>query len=313
MKSVEPIEAVVPRLLAPAHALFQQLHRESVPPKHARYEFECDAARGGTATVWRAYDRMLGRYAAIKVLLGSHDTLQMRARLKQEAFVCARLDHPGIVPVLEIDQLEDGRPFVAMKWIEGDSLSKLLNRDDTGESRKSNDSKLLPLFRKICEVVNHAHERNVIHRDLKPSNIYVSRYDVVHVMDWGIAKYVGNSAESIDDERLPLHLESIGTLHGAVMGTPSYMPPEQANGFNSLIDQRSDVFSLGCILFTILTGKPVYDGTCIDSIKADASAANLTPAALLLKKSKCRRSLKRLTMECLSPVPSDRPRMQLSC
>lgn len=308
MKAVESIEHGAPQPAAPAFALFQQLQRNALPPRHSRYEFECDSARGGTATVWRAYDRMLERYTAVKILLDSHDTDQMRARLRQEALICARLDHPGIVPVHELDQLEDGRPFVAMKWIEGDSLSVLLDRGGTSDSRRHTAAKLLPVFRKICEVVNHAHERSVIHRDLKPSNIFVSKFDVVHVMDWGIAKYLGNIEQTFDNESLPMQLDSMGTYHGAVMGTPSYMSPEQANGFNSLVDTRSDVFSLGCILFTILTGKQVYDGTSVESIKAEASGANLTPAIQLLRKSKCRRSLKRLAIQCLSSVPADRPK-----
>lgn len=286
---------------SPAYALFFEHQRPSAEswPKHHRYEFECEAARGGTAIVWRAFDLQLSRYAAVKVLLGSCDTLQMRARLEREALISARLDHQGVVSVFDFDALHDGRPFIAMKWIDGDTLSALL--DDNALSRQDR----LPIFKRICEVLKHAHDRNVIHRDLKPANIFVDRYRQVHVVDWGLAKYIGDTEAHAELDGMPTI--NLNTCYGALMGTPAYMPPEQANGDSERINKRSDVFSLGCILFQLLTGQEVYSGRSHESMCDAAIAADLGPALKLLRSNRSRSALKRLAATCLSPDPAKRP------
>ena len=171
-----------------------------------------------------------------------------------------------------------------MKLVKGDTLSKLLsNRDDPAADR----SKLIGIFEQVCQTMAYAHSRGVIHRDLKPANIMVGAFGEVQVMDWGLAKVL--SAGGIVDEKVARRkqsgetiiqtMRSVGsdapgsigsagtdTQMGSVMGTPAYMPPEQALGEIDMLDQRADVFGLGAILAEILTGKPPYvadDGTQI--------------------------------------------------
>ncbi len=286
--------------LPAGYALFveQQQKSDDSWPKHHRYEFESEAARGGTAIVWRAFDLQLGRYAAVKVLQGVYDTLQMRVRLEREALIGARLDHHGVVSIFDFDTLSDGRPFIAMKWIEGRTLSALLEDG----SLKTKD--YLLIFKSICEVLKHTHERNVIHRDLKPANIFVDRYGQVHVVDWGLAKYIGTTESHLEFDEMPTFNLNTATALFLALGLHA---SEQANGEVDLVDKRSDVFALGCILFRLLTGKHVYSASSHESMCLAARSAELAPAMRLLRSTRVSRRLKRLTADCIAADPSKRP------
>jgi serine/threonine protein kinase len=221
---------------------------------------------GGMSVVYLAEDTRLGRKVAVKVMNLPDDSGDMRDRMLREAHIVAQLEHPGIVPIHDVDMLPDGRVFYAMKYVQGRRLDQYAKSD-----RPLQD--LLRVFLRVCEAVAFAHSFNVIHRDLKPENIMVGSFGEVLVMDWGIAKVLGE--ESTDATTAPestAEAESSATLiqrlavpgnketaHGVVVGTPAYMAPEQARGDNQKVDTRTDVYALGAILYFICTGRAPYD------------------------------------------------------
>ena len=240
----------------------------------SRYELRGEIARGGMGAILRGRDTDLGRDLAIKVLLDSQkDNPDVVARFVEEAQIGGQLQHPGIVPVHELGQLSDQRPFFSMKLVQGETLSSMLaNRQDPSEELP----KFLGIFEQVCQTMAYAHSRGVIHRDLKPANIMVGAFGEVQVMDWGLAKVLGETSVSdeLDSEQPKWETDLVLTWRsgdsgapdqsgsqtriGSVMGTPAYMPPEQALGEVNRLDERADVFGLGAILCEILTGKPPY-------------------------------------------------------
>ncbi|NIR45368.1 MAG: serine/threonine protein kinase [Gemmatimonadetes bacterium] len=211
-----------------------------------RYTVTEEIARGGMGTVYRATDGVLDREVAIKVSNTQSGHKELDDRMRTEARVLARLEHPGIVPIHDAGRTPDGRAYYVMKRVQGRTLVEYLQTtDDLNE--------LLGIFERICEPVAFAHDRGCVHRDLKPENIMVGAFGEVLVMDWGVAKLLDEPhPEPVDDGGGGL--ETDGTRPGTVMGTRGYMPPEQARGQIDAIDQRADVYALGAILFTMLTG-----------------------------------------------------------
>ena len=223
---------------------------------------------GGMGTVYLAQDTDLGRKVAVKVMNAVEQTGALAARMTREARIVALLEHPSIVPIHDVGALDDGRVFYAMKLVQGARLDEFA----TGTTSLSD---LLRVFQKVCEAVAFAHARGVIHRDLKPENIMVGPFGEVLVMDWGVAKVLGNgrgdsqtitpdnAAElrAVEDTdlvaTLPLSADGspADTRSGTVIGTPAYMAPEQARGQTELLDQRCDVYSLGAILYFLLTSR----------------------------------------------------------
>ncbi len=165
----------------------------SSTPEDERYDFIEEIARGGAAVVWRVHDRHLGRETAVKYLLDSQDNSEMRARLEREARLCARLVHPGIVPIHELSSFSDQRPFVSMKLVEGKTLLQLLETDPPLTLDAT-----LEIFTKACQAMAYAHKKGIIHRDLKPGNIMVGSFGEVQIMDWGLAKDLGAVANRDD-------------------------------------------------------------------------------------------------------------------
>lgn len=286
-----------------------------------RYEFLEEIARGGAAVVWRVRDRNLQRQSAIKYLMDSQDNREMRSRLRREARICAKLVHPGIVPIHELSNFEDGRPFVCMKLIEGKTLLQLLN-----SSPSVSIERLIEVFTNACQAMAYAHDQNVIHRDLSPSNIMVGLFGEVQIMDWGLAKDLANTAFDAEEDYLPNHdrvpayrnklqsaesstmrIQGEQTLVGSVFGTIAYLSPEQACGNTDQIDKRSDVFSLGAILCRLLTGSPPYEDVDAAKLLKLAQDAELVPAVLRLCKNKYR-DLSRLAIRCMSVDPNSRPK-----
>ena len=210
------------------------------------YELLGEIARGGMGVVFKARHKRLNRMAAIKMIRsGKRSSPEDIQRFYIEANAAAQLDHPGIVPIYEIGEHE-GQPYFAMKFIEGGSLAQHI------EKLQSNKHKLVEFVAKIAEAVHHAHQRGILHRDIKPANIMVDEAENPLLTDLGLAK---NTAS---DSNL--------TQTGALVGTPSYMPPEQAKSGSSLTT-AADIYSTGAILYELLTGKPPHTGTSpVDTI-----------------------------------------------
>jgi serine/threonine protein kinase len=210
-----------------------------------RYELRGRVGRGGMGTVWRAFDRELGREVALKVMNGPDPRPGGEARLRTEAQVLARLEHPGLVPVHDLGTLADGRLFYAMKLVRGRRL------DEHARDLHSSAARLR-VFERICDAVAFAHAQGVIHRDLKPQNVMVGPFGEVLVLDWGVAKVLADpetaaagpippSAHAVDEDAATL------TAAGTVLGTPGYMAPEQARG-EAAVGVAADVYALGALL-----------------------------------------------------------------
>ncbi len=214
-----------------------------------RYEMREPVGQGGMGTVYRAFDRVLEREVALKVLRVDLTDDGSAARLEREARILARLEHPGIVPVHDAGMLADGRIFYVMKLVRGERLEEV--------ARGASLTELLRLFLRVCETVGFAHARGVVHRDLKPSNIMVGAFGEVLVLDWGIARVLRDDpvpeiTDAVRSEATPRDSPGTDTAPGTVLGTPGFMAPEQAQGWLHLVEPRSDVYSLGAILRSLL-------------------------------------------------------------
>jgi len=218
-----------------------------------RYLLLEELGRGGMCTVFLAEDPSLGRRVALKVLDVPDPGGDLALRLTREARILARLEHPGIAPVHDVGQLPDGRVFYAMKFVAGPRLDAFAASAATLPER-------LRAFSRIVEAVAFAHDRGVLHRDLKPENIMVGPFGEVLVMDWGLAKAFAASTGSgarlpSGAEGSPPAVDGQHTGHGAVLGTPGYMAPEQERGEVDALDARSDVYALGAVLYFLLAVK----------------------------------------------------------
>jgi tRNA A-37 threonylcarbamoyl transferase component Bud32 len=225
-----------------------------------RFQLFGEIARGGMGAVLKARDPDLGRELAIKVLLEKHrDKPELVRRFVEEAQIGGQLQHPGIVPIYDLGAFADRRPYFAMKLIKGRTMANLL---EARVEPAVDLPRFLSIFEQVCQTVAYAHARGVIHRDLKPSNVMVGSFGEVQVMDWGLAKVLPRGGAA--DESTPTPEPLVATARsgsdaddsrpGSVMGTPAYMPPEQARGETARSDERADVFALGSILCEVLTG-----------------------------------------------------------
>lgn len=286
-----------------------------------RYKFIGIIGRGGMGVVLRVLDTSFQRMLAIKVLRTDHGHSPVaERRFLDEARITGVLQHPGIPPVHEVGRLADGRPFFSMKLIDGKTLAALL-----GE-RPNLQTGLMPylkIFEQIAQTVAYAHSQGVIHRDLKPSNIMVGAFGEVQVMDWGLAKRLtgavpaavdsspsaGHQAIRVDQtQTVNSDSTDTNTQAGEVLGTYAYMPPEQARGEIQTLDERCDVFGLGAVLCTILTGKPPYEGTSDEERLLATQSADLGRAWSRLESCGADAELIALAKSCLAPKADDRPR-----
>lgn len=204
-----------------------------------KYTFVKELARGGMGTVYLAEDTELKRHVAIKVLNTPDVTGDLRNRMVHEAQIIARLEHPGIVPVHDVGVLPDGRVFYAMKYVRGSRLDEYTAENSSIRER-------LRKFQSVCDAVAFAHAHGVIHRDLKPQNIMIGSFGEVLVLDWGVAKTVDHRFARIDTD----------WAQGTIVGTRDYMSPEQARGEVEQLDERADIYSLGAVLYFLLTNRP---------------------------------------------------------
>jgi len=209
-----------------------------------RYELVREVGRGGMGVVYEALDRQLDRHVAIKVLATELASPQAAGRMRREARVIAGLEHPGIVPLHDVGTLADGRIFYAMKLVRGRRLDQL-SREERGATE------LLRIFLRVCEAVALAHARGVVHCDLKPENVMAGEFGEVLVMDWGVARALGDPG----DEHV-------------IAGTRGFMAPEQERG--GAVTPASDVYALGAMLRALLPKAP----RLLNAIVAKATAPN---------------------------------------
>ena len=318
-----PDEGAGPIVRPNSKQLPQQQHEDS------RYQLQGEIARGGMGAILKGRDVDLGRDLAVKVLLDEHkDKPAVIQRFVEEAQIGGQLQHPGIVPVYELGQFKDQRPFFTMKLVKGKTLSALLEERASPEQDRA---KFLGIFEQICQTMAYAHSRGVIHRDLKPSNVMVGAFGEVQVMDWGLAKVlseggVADEKKAFDNRTKTSIIQTIRSLGsdtpasfgpaslgsqtqmGSVMGTPAYMPPEQALGEIDRLDQRSDVFGLGAILCEILTGQPPYTGKDHTEVFRNASRAKLESCFERLQSHSTDEDLVGIVRNTLQPEPEDRIR-----
>jgi tetratricopeptide (TPR) repeat protein len=266
--------------------------------------------------VYRATDSAFGREVAVKVLLEKYaPTSGTARRFADEARITGQLQHPGIPPVHDRGTLPDGRPFLAMKLIKGDTLDDLLRaRSDPAADR----GRFVAVFEQVCQAVAYAHAHGVIHRDLKPQNVMVGSFGEVQVMDWGLAKVLAGrgaddpggdpEATSARTEIRSARDDDQFTQAGALLGTPGFMPPEQAIGAVDQIDPRSDVFGLGAILCACLSGRPPYVGETAEATRQLAARGKLDDAFSRLDACGAEPELVALCKRCLGVERADRPR-----
>jgi tetratricopeptide (TPR) repeat protein len=284
------------------------------PPTSAgRYELREEIAHGGMGAVYRATDAAFTREVAVKVLLGKFGPDSDTAhRFADEARITGQLQHPGIPPVFDLGTLPDGRPFLAMKLIRGDTLDALLaRRPDPSADR----GRFVTAFERVCEAVAYAHAHGVVHRDLKPQNVMVGAFGEVQVMDWGLAKLLAEPDRPAADPDAgdepafgpSRDGDALQTQDGSVLGTPAYMPPEQAVGAIKEIDARSDVFGLGGILAMILTGEPPFVGENPRTTWVMATRGETAGCLARLEASAADPELVALAKRCLAPKREDRP------
>ncbi|MEZ6121910.1 MAG: protein kinase [Planctomycetaceae bacterium] len=263
-----------------------------------RYEVGELLQTGGTGAVYRARDRRLARDVAVKVQrLDPKRHPEAVAGYVNEARIMSYLSHPGVIPIYDSGDSEDGRPFYIMKLVEGATLLDLVNRQSAGAAR------LLEIFSDVCQTMAYAHSRGVVHADLKPANIMVGEYGQVYVMDWGLARFPAQPVQT--ENACPIWFSWAAHQTGGVSGTPGYMSPEQARG--EILDARTDVFGLGGILSEILLGQPPYQGTTVKEIYRRALAGWIDPTLERLENTETDRVLVALAKKCLAPDREQRP------
>ncbi|MEN0109817.1 MAG: PAS domain S-box protein [Planctomycetota bacterium] len=223
-----------------------------------RHELQRLHSTGGIGQVWLAYDTILGRNVALKELLPElRGSRVHRERFYREACVAAQLAHPGTVPIYEYRE-ESGRCYYTMKFLAGRTYAEAIREAHAGQSEGLPFERLYPLleqFISVCDAIAYAHAQGVVHRDLKGDNIVLGEFGEVTVIDWGLAKRLGESVggPKPSDDLTP-------TIQGERLGTPGYMAPEQARGDQSEIDERTDVYGLAAVLYEVLTTRPPFSG-----------------------------------------------------
>ncbi len=304
------------------------------PAETPRYQFLERLGRGAYGDVWRVNDKVGGRPLAVKVLRKSLlDDPHAGVRLLREAQLTGRLQHPGIPPVYDYGTFDDGTAFYSMKLVGGATLESLLNERMAGDHELQRS---LTIFHSVVQTMAYAHASGIIHRDLKPHNIMVGDFGEVQVMDWGMAKSIDDAREEPVVDRMIAELDDLKrsaaqpqatsqakpvskqlasgidtstslTTDGDVLGTPAYMSPEQARGEKQTLDARSDIFSLGAILYRILNNKRLHhEDSPLDAIRRTAEG-DFANALSELNAMTAHPDLTELCRRCLSTSPEERP------
>lgn len=259
-----------------------------------RFELLSVLGKGGMGTVYKVRDQQVGNIFALKLL---HQNLQsdpsVLKRFEQEAKAAEQLDHPNLVPTYAHGITKNGAPYLLIEYVEGETLAQIIEREGALE-----DDRAISIFEQICAALSYAHEMKIVHRDIKPANIIVSKTpsgeEVVRVVDFGIAK----TLTEVDRSTRNL------TQTGEVFGSPHYMSPEQCLGL--MLDEKSDIYSLGCVMFEALSGKPPFAGS--NPIQLVVKHINDKPTPYLPKLGASRKAvgLQSVSLKCLNKEPGFR-------
>ncbi|MCB9546300.1 MAG: SUMF1/EgtB/PvdO family nonheme iron enzyme [Myxococcales bacterium] len=273
-----------------------------------RYALGAELGRGGMGQVLEADDLTLERPVALKLLFDQDDPA-LCARFVDEARVTGQLQHPSVPPVYELGRLGDGRLFFAMKRIEGRTLRDIIEdlREGVPETVKAfGRVRLLTIFARICRTIAYAHSRGVMHRDLKPDNMMLGEFGEVTVMDWGLAKPF-EAPERPSGAVRRVTRGRFSTQAGDVTGTPHYMAPEQATGDVEALGSHTDVYSLGAVLYELLTLEPPFDGPDSRAIRNQVVNEPVIPPAARTPGRPVPPGIEALCLACLAKDPADRP------
>ena len=259
----------------------KELPSEEMPREFGDYELLEEIGRGGQGVVFRAWQRSLSRTVAVKIIgVGQFATNAHLRRLRREAEAAAKLNHPGIVPIYEVGE-RDGTNYFSMRFVEGDRLDEVVSRGPVSARRAAE------LIAKVARAVHYAHEHGILHRDIKPGNILLDTNGEPHLTDFGLARLVEHGSTVT------------GSLE--VMGTPSYMAPEQAVGNNAGVSRASDVYGLGAVLYELLTGHPPFaGGTTYETIHLLLDSEPRQPRSW---NRKIDRDLSAVCLKCLEKNP----------
>ena len=261
-----------------------------------RYKIQGEDGRGGLGRILRARDAYLDRLVAVKELLAPDPGAQ--ARFVREALITARLQHPAIVPIYDAGQSDDKGPFYAMKLVAGSSLAEALAEKKTLEERLS----LLPSVIAVVDAMAYAHSENIIHRDLKPQNVLVGKYGETVLIDWGLAKDLSEVDQSTPYRASAAASSSTETMDGAVMGTPAFMPPEQAAGEE--VDEKADVYALGAMLYFLIAGVPPHSGRNMDDMLLKIVSGDIIPVQQ--REERCPADLAAIVAKAMAMKPENR-------
>ena len=292
-----------------------------------KYQYLGEIARGGMGRIVAVRDRSLRRKVAMKLLISPDNTAkrQMVSRLLAEAQTTGQLEHPNIVPIHDVGIHHDNKHYFTMKLVKGITLKEVFQQyaKEGPTSEQYSLARLLAIFQQIANGLGFAHSRGVIHRDLKPANVMIGEFGEVLIMDWGIAKLMQRSADATGvgsrDDSFAEHFEGIdseekdGTVVGTVAGTLGYMSPEQARGEIDKLDARTDIFSLGAMLYEMLAGSPPYNqSTAKEALRAAASGAPIETPAVRFRNTNSNRAAKiprevaAIAMKAIAPAAVDR-------
>jgi eukaryotic-like serine/threonine-protein kinase len=298
-ESAEPVYVIESIPVGGEHAVSRaEIEREGIPiPEHLRLFREI--GRGGMGRIHPATDRNLLRHVALKRLDRELAKVPMyKDGFIAEAQMTGQLEHPNIVPVHELAVSDQGVPYFTMKLVQGINFDDWL-RDPArapGSTARLEDG--LEVFLKVCDAVAYAHHRGVIHRDLKPENVMVAEFGQTYLMDWGLARLTRTKPASGSRSQM----EAPGPV-----GTPTHMAPEQARGNPQEMDERSDVFGLGAILYELVSGKMPYgEARDVDSVLERAQAGQVVPIDVACMGIGVSKRIRAIVERAVAPNPADR-------
>jgi len=275
-----------------------------------RYLLGGELGRGGVGRVIKSFDRFLGRTIAMKLPLYWPTVPEEVDKFIEEAQATGQLEHPNIVPIYDIGSLPGGQLYYTMKRVRNQSLRDVIDSLLTGDPEVTSEygnTRLLSIFLQVCQAIHYAHARGVIHRDLKPDNIMLGDYGEVHVMDWGLARILDRTddrPQAVVTDRSLLGGDRLEA--GQTLGTPAYMPPEQAQGRLDEVDERSDIYSLGVILYEIITlRQPSTRSTVMETLMAVITEPIIPPSQASPERN-VNADMDRIIMRALEKDPAKR-------